>query len=62
MKLITASELSGKTNFELSALYARLKEELTKVEPNSYEYEILSISLENIRRSYVAPRFKPPGM
>jgi ribosomal protein L29 len=35
MKLITASELSGKTNFELSALYARLKEELTKVKPDS---------------------------
>lgn len=62
MKLITASELSGKTNFELSALYARLKDELTRVKPDSYEHEILSISLENVRRAYAAPRFKPPGM
>jgi hypothetical protein len=62
MKLITASELANKTNFELSALYARLKEELAGVDPDSYEYEILCISLENIRRAYAAPRFKPPGM
>lgn len=62
MKYITASELAGKTNFELSALYARLKQELAGVEPGSYEHEMLSISLDNVRRAYAAPKLKPPGM
>lgn len=61
-KLVTAAELAGKTNFELSALYARLKEELAMVQPDSYEYDILCMSLENVRRAYAAPKFKPPGM
>ena len=63
MKVITAADLANKTNFQLSALYARLKEELGRTEPGSYEHEILSISLENVRRAYTtAPKFKPPGM
>ena len=63
MKLITAADLVNKTNFQLSALYARLKEELGRTEPGSYEHEILSISLENVRRAYTTtPKFKPPGM
>ena len=62
MKPITASDLAGKTNFELSALYARLKEALTMVEPGSYEHDVLTISLENVRRAYAAPRPKAPGM
>ncbi len=62
MKFISTSELAGKTNFELSALYARLKAELAGVEPGSYEHDMLSASLENVRRAYAAPRLKPPGM
>ena len=63
MRVITAAELVNKTNFQLSALYARLKEELGRTEPGSYEHEILSISLANVRRAYTtAPRFKPPGI
>ena len=63
MKLITPADLVNKTNFQLSALYARLKEELGHTEPGSYKYEILSMSLENVRRAYTtAPKFKPPGM
>ena len=62
MKLITAADLANKTNFELSALYAQIKEALAQAEPDSYEYEILCLSLDNIRRAYAAPRIKPPGM
>ena len=62
MKFITASELAGKTNFELSALYARIKEQMATVEPGSYEHDMLSMSLDNVRRAYAAPKFKPPGM
>ncbi len=63
MRLITASELVNKTNFQLSALYARLREELERTEPGSYDYDILCMSLENVRRAYATtPKFKPPGM
>ena len=62
MKLITAADLVNKTNFQLSALYAKLREDLSYTEPGSYEHEILSKSLENIRRAFAAPKFKPPGM
>jgi hypothetical protein len=62
MRLITASELADKTNFELSALYARIKAEMDRTEPNSYEYDVLAASLENIRRAYAAPKIKPPAM
>jgi hypothetical protein len=54
MKLITAAELANKTNFELSALYARVKEELERTTPGSYEHEVLATSLDNIRRAFAA--------
>lgn len=62
MKLITPAELANKTNFELSALYARIKQELEVTDPDSYEHGVLTASLENILRAYRAPRIKPPGM
>jgi hypothetical protein len=62
MKAITLAELANKTNFELSALYAQIKEEMEGTDPNSYEYGILATSLDNILRAYKVPRIKPPGM
>lgn len=62
MRVITASDLANKTNFELTALYAEIREELERTRPNSYRHEILSQSLDNIRRAFAAPRIKPPGM
>lgn len=62
MRVITQSELANKTRFELSALYERLKREMEELDPNSYEFEILAHSLDNIRKAFTAPRFKPPGM
>ena len=62
MRVITASDLANKTNFELTALYAEIREELERTRPNSYRHEILSHSLDNIRRAFAAPRIKPPGM
>ena len=60
MRLITASELAGKTNFELSALYASIIEELGRAAPGSHEYEVLAISLDNIRRTYAARQTRGP--
>lgn len=62
MRLITASELAKMTNFELSALYASVREELERTNPDSYEHDVLTTALENIRRAFAAPRIKPPGM
>lgn len=62
MRIITAAELANKTNFELSALYAEVLQELEQARPGSYAHEMLSISLENIRRAFAAPRIKPPRM
>ena len=52
MRVITAAELANKTNFELSALYARVKEELERSIPGSYAHEVLSQSLYNICRTF----------
>jgi hypothetical protein len=54
MRVITSAELANKTGFELSALYERVREELGRAEPDSYEYEVLATSLENIRRAFAA--------
>lgn len=62
MRAITPAELARKTKFELSALHARIKEEMEGLDPSSYEYEVLAASLDNIRRAFAAPRIKPPGM
>ena len=66
MRAITAAELAHKTKFELSALHARIKEKMEGLDPNSYEYEVLAASLDNIRRAFAAPKvrpaIKPPGM
>jgi hypothetical protein len=62
MKIITASELANKTRFELSALYARVREELEQTEPDSDAHACLVTSLENIRRAFTAPKFKPPSI
>ena len=56
MRQITPAELANKSGFELSALYARVKEELSRTEPGSYEYEVLAASLDHIRRAYAARR------
>jgi hypothetical protein len=60
MKIITAAELASKTGFELSALYARIREELGRTEPGSYDHEILSVSLDNIRRAFASRRTSGP--
>jgi len=62
MRTFTASELANMTNFELSALYAEIRQELEQARPNSYRHEMLSIALDQIRRAFAAPRIKPPGM
>ena len=62
MRVITAAELINKTNFELTALYAEVRQELENVRPGSYREEILLISLENIRQAFASPRIKPPKM
>jgi hypothetical protein len=62
MRVITAADLATKTNVELSALYARVKEELERTEPGSYEHEILSLSLDNIRRAFVARVARGPKL
>ena len=59
---ITPAELANKTNFELSALYAQIKEEMEGTDPDSYEYGILAASLDNVLRAYKVTRIKPPGM
>ena len=61
-RLITSSELVGKTEFELTALYEQVRLELEHVEPDSYEHDILSASLANIRRAFFAAQIKPPRM
>ena len=62
MRVITPSELANKTKFELSALHERVKREMEGLDPNSYEFEILAHSLDNIRRAFAAPKIKPPEM
>ena len=62
MRLITSAELANKTNFELSALYARVKEELGRTAPDSYEHDVLAASLENIRRAFAARQPRAPKL
>jgi hypothetical protein len=62
MRVITAADLANKTNVELSALYARIKEELARTKPDSYEHEVLSLSLDNIRRAFVARVAQAPKL
>ena len=60
MRLITASELAGKSLSQLSVLYRMISEELAQTEPSSAEREHMIASLTNITRAIAAARLKPP--
>jgi hypothetical protein len=63
--IITPTELSHRSNSELSALFRQVSQELTSTAPGSAERRDALTSLENIRRtqaSRTAQRPKPPGL
>jgi len=60
MKLITAAELAGKSQSQLSALYRMISDELAGTEPCSIERVNMIASLENISRAIAARRITRP--
>ena len=63
-RLLTPSELRGKRDGELSALFQRIAGEVARTAPDSPQRQAAQTSLENIRLELTARRFrrpKPPG-
>lgn len=60
MKLMTAAELAGKSQSQLSALYRMISDELAGTEPCSTERANMIASLENIARAIAACRISKP--
>jgi len=67
-RIITESELTNKTDIELSALFQKVSREIENSESGSPERRNALANLENISRAmrtrYIAPRChhpKPPG-
>lgn len=60
MKLITASELAGKTLSQLSDLYRMISEELAQTEPDSIERANMIASLKNISLAIASRRMSGP--
>ena len=67
-RIITASELQNKTDIELSALFRKVSQQVTKSEPGTPERRNALASLENIQRvintryiSHYSYKPKPPG-
>lgn len=65
MNVITRTELATLTNAELSGLFARISREVSEAKPQSREWHVAVISLENIRHELaerrVIARPKPRG-
>jgi len=63
-QIITPSELQHRTDQELSVLFRRVSQELSRCEPGSAEHRAAQASLEIISRTMSTRRslrFKPPG-
>jgi len=67
-RIITESELTNKTDIELSALFRKVSREIVNSESDSPKRRKALASLDNINRAmrvrYIAPRChypKPPG-
>ena len=67
-RIITESELTNKTDIELSALFCKVSREIENSESGSPERRKSLASLDNINRAmrarYITPRChypKPPG-
>jgi len=61
MKLITRSELSRRTDSELTALVQAVSTKLVQAEASSATHRNARASLENIRREQGARRLSKPG-
>ncbi len=60
-RLITRSELTGRTGPELSVLFRQATEALCRARPGSPEHRAALASLDNIARERAARRGPRPG-